>query len=285
LRRIVAALSTLSLTERALNKNDWPLSSHGPLTLTLSPLLKSVSTLTHAFTTRLGGQSQEPLNWFNLGRHIDDADQRADASANRKILCRELALDPDRLTVPGQKHTTNVFILEAGCDTKALLPDFDAVATVEAEHPVLLHFADCTPVIAYDHKQKVLCVMHAGWRGTAGGIVKRGIKTMAQKFGSRPGDVVAAVGPTIGSCCYETGVDVAEKLSRSVTSSHGLIATQNGKAYPDLKAINTMQLLEAGVQEIDTTSWCTACHADLFYSHRQSGGKTGRQGAIACITG
>ena len=81
----------------------------------------------------------------------------------------------------------------------------------------------------------------------------------------------------------ETGEDVAQKLSGSVQGSCELVSRRNGKPYPDLKAINAMQLLESGVERIDVSAWCTACRPDIFYSHRQSGGLTGRQGAIACI--
>ena len=98
-----------------------------------------------------------------------------------------------------------------------------------------------------------------------------------------PADMVAAVGPAIGSCCYPTGGDVAEKLSKTISSAEGMFVERDGNVCPDLKAINALQLLESGVGEVDVTELCTACNPQTFYSHRQSGGKTGRQGAIASI--
>ena len=277
-------MTTTVLAERALQKNEWPLRQVNELTLVLSPLLAGIEGLTHAFTTRLGAASPEPLDWFNLGRHWNTEESRQDAMQNRKILCDALNLDAAKLVVPGQQHTTNIFIADQKTEPGQQLQSFDGVLTKVAAQPLLLHFADCVPVMIFDRKQRVLCVMHAGWRGTAGGIVSKGVKLVMEQFGARAGDICAAVGPAIGSCCYETGADVAESLSATVSNAKPLIEWKNNKPYPDLKALNAMQLLELGVGDVDVSDWCTACRPDLFYSHRQSGGQTGRQGALACMT-
>jgi YfiH family protein len=277
-----------TIIKRSLEKNDWPVIESGPLTLIKSPLLDRIENFTHAFTTRLGGNTPEPLNWFNLGRHWPSEDSRIEAMKNRDILCHELKLDGAQLTVPGQQHTTNIFLLKDGEQKGLALPNYDGVATIAANHPILLHFADCVPVMLVDRKKRALCVMHAGWRGTAGGIVIKGVQLLKEMFGCNPADMVAAVGPAIGSCCYETGEDVAEQLADTIEDKNALThlvqrSETTQKPHPDLKAINGMQLYEAGVGEVDITSWCTACRPDLFYSHRQSGGQTGRQGALACL--
>ncbi len=276
-------MSATALANKALKQNEWPLSKHGELTLVKSPLLDAIDSLQHAFTTRLGAGSAEPLNWFNLGRHWKTDESCEDALRNRRLLCAELGLDADLMTVPSQQHTANIFTLEPETQPGLSLPALDGVATDRESHPVLLHFADCVPVMIYDPKKKALCVMHAGWRGTAGGIVTNGVKLLQSRYGSDPSDIVAAVGPAIGSCCYETGPEVVEQLSTTVGDGRALIVEKNGKPHPDLKAFNAMQLLEAGVKEIDVSAWCTSCHPEIFYSHRQSGGQTGRQGAIAAI--
>jgi hypothetical protein len=92
--------------------------------------------------------------------------------------------------------------------------------------------------------------------------------------------MVAAVGPGIGSCCYPTSREVAEQLASTVPGGSDLIIW-NEQPHPDLKALNAAQLADSGLARIDVSDLCTACRPDLFYSHRQSGGKTGRQGAIA----
>lgn len=270
-------------TSKALAKNEWPLSGHGDLTLLFSPLLLEASCLVHAFTTRMGGQTPAPLNWFNLGRHLDCEQSRLDASRNRAKLCQALSLDYELLTVPAQKHTTNIYHLKENAPKAQHLMDYDGVVTASAGHPALLHFADCVPVMIFDTRRKALCVLHAGWRGTAGGIVRKGVDVLKSTFGCRSADMLAAVGPAIGSCCYQTGEDVSLQLSASIANPTGLVEKRNGNHYPDLKAINAMQLVESGVESVDVSAWCTACHPQIFYSHRQSGGHTGRQGAIACI--
>lgn len=278
-------MKSTNLTEQALQKQDWPLIELGNLTVTRSPALSEVDALTHAFTTRLGGNSAEPLNWFNLGRHWPSEESRQDAMHNRRVLCQLLGLDVERLTVPGQQHTTNIHVVDpATARHEQRLPDLDGAVTDAAGLPILLHFADCVPVIIYDAQQKVLAIVHAGWKGTAGGIARKAVELMIQRWNTRPRNIVAAVGPAIGSCCYPTGADVAAKLGRSVENADGLIVPgEDNQPRPDLKAINAMQLLESGVGWVDVSAFCTACHPEIFYSHRQSGGKTGRQGAIGCI--
>lgn len=267
------------LAEKALIKNDWPMKEIGGLTLLFSPLLSQIRALTHAFTTRLGGESKEPLASFNLGRHWSTEQSRADATMNRSRLCHVLSLNFSHLVVPGQVHSTRI----AWVTDPESFPDVDAVATVSTNTPILLHFADCVPIILFDRELSALCVLHAGWRGTAGGIATKGVRLLEDVLDLQPANMVAAVGPAIGSCCYPVSGDVAEKLRTSVKDSAGLVLVKDGIAHPDLKAINALQLLESGVAEVDVNSYCTACHPEIFYSHRQSAGQTGRQGAIAGI--
>lgn len=269
--------------EKSLQKNDWPLVEVDGLTLIQSPMLSRIEKFQHAFTTRLGGTTPAPLNWFNLGRHWPTEESRQEAMRNRTRLCDALSLDATLLTVPGQQHTTNIYLLKEGDEKGLALPSYDGVATQATKHPIMLHFADCVPVVLVDVQKRLLCIVHAGWRGTAGGIVTNAAQLMIGVLGATPENIVAAVGPAIGSCCYSTGNEVPEKLSGTVTNPEPLIGWQDGKPHPDLKAFNAMQLYEAGISNVDVSSWCTACRPDLFYSHRQSGGQTGRQAAVACL--
>lgn len=273
-------------SRKALQKNAWPLEQRNGLTLVLSPMLKSLNSFAHAFTTRLGGDSPQPLDSFNLGRHWDTDESKNDAMKNRSKLCQLLSIDSSNLAVPGQQHTDNIQFISASQEVPPgpfHFPSIDAVATDRKMQPVLLHFADCVPVMLFDDAQKKICVIHAGWRGTASSIVRKSVEFMTSVLKSNPKDIHAAIGPAIGSCCYETGSDLAERLKLTVENSAELVSFKGEKAYPDLKAFNAMQLVECGVEQIDVTDWCTACHPEIFYSHRQSGGQTGRQGALACI--
>jgi YfiH family protein len=275
--------AVISLKEKSLKKSAWTVEPVNGLLLVQSPLLAAhAGELVHAFTTRHGGSSTEFLSSFNLGRHIDDEAARNDAMRNREQLCRSLGVNHARLTVPGQVHSATVHVVRDH-NTPANLKEVDAVTTNLKNCPLLLHFADCVPIILFDPVAGSIAVVHAGWRGTAACIVKNAVREMRENFGARPRDIIAAVGPAIGSCCYPTGDDAAEKLSKTVQSAVGLVErpTAGDQMRADLKALNAMQLYEAGVESVDVTDLCTACRPDIFYSHRQSGGKTGRQGALA----
>jgi len=259
--------------------NNWSLEDRDGLKLIFSPLLSSIPEVVHAFTTRIGGTSSEPLEHFNLGRHWPTPESKQDALANRERLCKVLGLEAFRLVVPGQVHSVEVHWVTEPRD----FPAVDGLATTISNTPLLVHFADCVPIILVDVKHKAISVVHAGWRGTAGSIASRGVSLLKETTGVSSSNIVAAIGPAIGSCCYPTSQEVAEQLVATVSDKKGLIAFHKDNSCPDLKAINARQLSEAGIREIDVSSYCTACHPELFYSHRQSGGKTGRQGAIACF--
>ncbi len=288
--------------QQALRTNQWNINNHQGLTLIQSPLLAQYKErLTHAFTTRVGpGGAPGPYDHFNLGRNVPDEAVKRNALANRERLCTVLGANHDYLKVPGQVHSgTVVPILEA--TAKPDMANVDGVSTNLASVPLLLHFADCVPVIVYEKKKELLSIVHAGWRGTAQAIAANAVRLMIEEWGADVSQMVAAVGPAIGTCCYPTGEDVVEQLLQTLSLpldgslvkaqlANGLVkrdslqgVLEQAQPRPDLKAFNAMQLLLAGVPEVDVCSFCTACRPDLFYSHRQSGGKTGRQGAIAML--
>lgn len=263
--------------------NDWKLETVNGLELIFSPLLAQQEGLTHAFTTRKGGTSRAPFDSFNLGGHIRDDEFKQDAISNRKKLLGSLSLKFEKIVVAGQVHSRNVTVIK---DPQQVpnVSGVDGLTTNCPDVTLMLHFADCVPVIVFDRRKRIAAIFHAGWKGTAARISGHGVETMAAEFGSNPADMVAAVGPAIGSCCYQTGEDVALALSQTVADVDGLIKQIDGKPYPDLKSINAQQLFEAGVGIVEVSNHCTACNPEMFYSHRQSGGITGRQGALICLT-
>ena len=284
------------LIDVALATNAWVTRRYQDLALLQSPLLNAEEKngLLHAFTTRHGGHTPAPYESFNLGRHVANGALKEDALANREVLCRALGVNYSHLKVPGQVHSGNVVqIVDA--ESNPDLSGVDALVTDLSAVPLLLHFADCVPVMIYERKKKILAIAHAGWRGTAQAIVKNSVEHLVS-LGGDPAFMIAAVGPAIGTCCYPTGDDVVEKLLNTVAPEQvsdpgrALIAAKlvvrgaDGSVRPNLKAFNALQLLQVGVAEVDVSDLCTACRPELFYSHRQSGGTTGRQGAIACLT-
>ncbi len=293
----IAQNTDARLIERALETNDWPTNKINDLELLQSPLLSAEKKngLEHAFTTRHGGTTPAPFESFNLGRNVAAGVLKADALANREMLCRVLGFNHDHLKVPGQVHSGNVVLIEEASDNPDL-SGVDALATRIGQVPLLLHFADCVPVIIYERNKKLLAIAHAGWRGTAQAIVKNAVQLLVDEMGGNPSQMIAAVGPAIGPCCYPTGEDVVRQLLDTVSGQRlngcrreevkaSLVETRQEEPSPrpNLKAFNALQLLQSGVGQVDVSNLCTACLPQLFYSHRQSGGTTGRQGAIACL--
>ena len=173
---------------------------------------------------------------------------------------------------PQQTHSDHVEIV----DERLEYPDTDGLIITQKNIPIALKFADCTPLIFYDTKQKIGAISHAGWRGTAQKIGPKTILKMRVNFGSNPEDIVAIIGPAIGLCCYEVSDEVRDKLLVTVKDTANLVQGRN----VDLKQINARQLQEIGVTKIDICPYCTSCDNDLFYSYRKESGTMERHYAI-----
>jgi polyphenol oxidase len=170
--------------------------------------------------------------------------------------------------------------------------------------------ADCIPVLVADRKRKVVAAFHAGWRGTVKRIVEAGVGRMRLEFGCRPEDLVAAIGPGVGPCCYSVGDEVLSSFESQFTYSDALFhevydtdpvrtrypmlfLTQRAPGHSnigpslhvDLVEANRRQLLAAGLkpQSIQSTGGCTSCHRELFFSHRASQGHAGRMMSVIGI--
>ncbi|MEN6601750.1 MAG: peptidoglycan editing factor PgeF [Bryobacteraceae bacterium] len=150
----------------------------------------------------------------------------------------------------------------------------DALITDVAGLMVGVRTADCVPILLADPLRHAVAAVHAGWRGTVARIAARAVEAMACEFGTRPSDLVAAIGPAIGPCCYEVGPDVANKFAGLVPE----LADCHGPAHLDLPEINRMILASAGVPEaqIHAARLCTRCRAEDFYSFRREGERAGR---------
>ena len=173
-----------------------------------------------------------------------------------------------RLIKPEQTHSDNVEFI----DKKSKYPDTDGLILTNTKDTIYLRFADCTPLVFYDKKQKTGAISHAGWRGTAAGI---GVKTV-EKMNSNPEDIIAIIGPAISICCYEVSEEVRDELLKTVNNSSGLYNNRN----VDLKRINARQLEEIGVHTIDICPYCTSCNNDIFYSYRKENGTKERHFAV-----
>jgi YfiH family protein len=150
--------------------------------------------------------------------------------------------------------------------------------------PLTMRFADCTPILLYDPVRHAAGIAHAGWRGTVSGAAVSALHAMQSAFGTRPQDVQAGIGPSIGPDRYQVGEEVVEAVRRAFGTTDGLIKrADDGSAYLDLWAANRLALERVGVRQIEVAGICTATRTDEFYSHRAEAGRTGRFGVVMAL--
>lgn len=271
---------------RALGKLDW---------------------LVHGFSTRPGGASViDGKPALNLG--FTDWDERERVVANREKFIAALGAREKPLVTLRQFHSDVIHLAAAPC---AKAPKADALITSTPGLLLGVQTADCVPILLADTRRRVVAAIHAGWRGTLARIAVKTLGRMTMEFGTRPRDVVAELGPAIGRCCYEVGPEVAQAFAAQFPLAadwfdgpfeqlaHGeepfslpwLSMMPPGHEPPpprvqlDLRASNRRQLIDAGVPEkqIAVSDLCTACRADLLFSYRREGAKTGRLMAVIGI--
>lgn len=240
----------------------------------------------HGFSTRLGGVSAPPFDTLNLG--LSQGDDPACVRENFRRFCAAVGADVDRMVVTHQVHQDDVRIATSADAGKGLDRerdyDVDGLITNERGLPLVIHSADCIPVLLHDPVKQVIGACHAGWRGTALGIAAKTVREMQRIFGCDPADIRAAIGPAIGQCCFETDGDVPAALHAALGDEAEPYITWNGRKYHiDLKAINALWLRKSGVTQIDVSGDCTACRTDLYWSHRKHGGERGSQIAMISL--
>ena len=151
--------------------------------------------------------------------------------------------------------------------------DTDSLITKEPGILLTAVFADCVPLFFVDPVQHAIGIAHAGWKGTALQIAVRTVEAMREAFASRSEDLLAAIGPSIGACCYEVDDHVIQQIDMPAPRP-----TVSGRYMLDLKEVNRQFMIRAGIKpnNIEQSSYCTSCNTDLFYSHRGENGRTGR---------
>ena len=237
-----------------------------------------------AFTTRVGGVSAGEAATMNFSTKRRDTLENV--RENYRRICHAAGFSVDGLAVSVQTHGVTVHEVDEGEDGRGV---FDETPSVEADglmtnRPgvvLVKHSADCVPVYLLDKANKAIALVHAGWRGTAGCIAQEALRRMAEVYGTRPQDCQAAVGPSIGPCCFAVGEDVAGQFE-SEFPGWGLVDRASGQATVDHWRCNAKQLIEAGVPEgqIAVAGMCTACNTEMFYSHRKEQGRCGAMAAM-----
>jgi polyphenol oxidase len=252
--------------------------------------------LVHGFSTRVGGVSE--LNEEKvLNVSFMDWDQRANVEENRRRLQNAVGASDFTLVPMKQIHSdvVHLFRTAPGEACKG-----DASATNRPGLLLGVQTADCVPILLVDPKKRAVAAVHAGWRGTLSRILEKTVGRMRQEFGSRPQNLLAAIGPSIGPCCYEVGADFVTKFAAQFADSAEYFDEAHSGEEPnplqwlnmappghqpppknvhlDLRKANRSQLLAAGLrqQNIFVSDLCTGCRTDLFFSYRKEGMQSGR---------
>jgi polyphenol oxidase len=175
---------------------------------------------------------------------------------------RDANLDQNSMASVKQIHSDVAFVAhEPGC-----IGEGDAIITRDPGVPVSVRTADCFPILLADPQTRAIAAIHAGWRGTAAGVVRTSLNRMRSEFGTDPENVYAAIGPGIGRCCYEVGVEVARQFG------------MQERGNLDLAVENRNQLIAAGLppERIEQVGGCTFCHPAQFFSWRRDRDRAGR---------
>jgi YfiH family protein len=237
-----------------------------------------LSGATAAFSTRLSGVSEAPFDGLNLGLLTDD-DPDAVAE-NRSRLAAAVGVPPERIAIGRQVHGADLAAPQppfrsslalrdaAGEPSNGSIPEVDGQVVAEPGHAALVFVADCVPVALSGPGG--VAMLHCGWRGLAAGVIARGVESV--------GATDAAIGPSIGPCCYKVGDEVLNAFS-------GLGDGIARGRMLDLSEVARRLLGKAGVGRIETSGLCTSCEDELFFSHRRDAGRTGRQAGLVWPSG
>lgn len=251
------------------------------------PELQKLNFIKHAFSTKLGGVSQIEFASMNLG--FNRGDTRENVLENYCRLCRTLNINIDDLVASSQDHGTFVRCVDEkdkgiGIFRKHDVESVDGLLTNVPGVALVTYYADCVPIYFVDPKKKVVGLAHAGWRGTVGCIGEKMIEKMQKEYASSANDVICAIGPSIGRCCFEVGEDVMQNFFsiKNIDMKEASQKLSDGKYAVDLQNTNRQILVNAGVNEknIHVANVCTCCNGDILFSHRQTRGKRGTMVAV-----
>jgi YfiH family protein len=226
-----------------------------------------------AFSTRVGGVSEGEFSSLNLGKRTGDVLERV--FENRSRLCRLLEIDPSLSTMAFQQHGA----VARRAEPKGLLsddvryPECDALWSEEPGRGMLLVTADCLPIALARQGagRPGLALVHAGWRGLLAGVVGSAARALGR------GRFRAALGPAIGPCCFEVSAEIAARFRHRYGPE-----VARGRNV-DLWMAAERALEKTGCERVEKIEICTACHPELFFSHRRDRGRTGRQGVMGAI--
>lgn len=277
-------------------ENEY-ISEHGSFPYLEFPLLKQSGLVTHLFTTRAGGVSKGKFESLNLS--FTRGDEQEAVEENFARVAKVMGAKAADMVCTDQTHTTNIRIVTEkdrgkGVTKKRDYTDIDGVVTNVPGIVLSAFFADCVPIYIVDPVHKAIGLAHSGWRGTVASMGQALISRMAEAYGTRPEECVAAIGPSICRECYEVsedvadaftqvfGLPIADNMEEAEKKQLILYRKRNRKYQLDLWRANELVLLDAGVpkEQIAVTNICTCCNKELLFSHRATNGERGNLGAF-----
>jgi YfiH family protein len=200
---------------------------------------------------------------------------------DRKEIACLFGVPEANVYMPIQQHTDRIAVIDH--DLEPVIAD--AAVTLRKDIVIGVKVADCVPVLIFEKMKGIVAAVHAGWRGTAAGILKKTMQCMIDRFHAEPGKMIVAIGPSIGRCSYGVDYDVMHAVSRA-TGEGMYHAEKGGKYFLDLPSANRHQAISMGVPGdlIWVSGDCTFCNPDRYYSYRYAKGATGRQGGFISRT-
>lgn len=240
----------------------------------------------HCFTSRIGGVSSKPYDTLNLG--FKTGDKKEDVIKNFDLICNELQIPINDLVRSDQIHKDEIRVVREEDRGKGILYEsdiigIDALITNKKNVALVTVYADCVPIFLLDPKKRAIGLAHAGWKGTVLKIGAKTVKKMIEAFGTNPKDCIAAIGPSIGKCCYEVDKGVIDKFNKEFTNADKFaFSKENDKYMLDLWKANEITLKEIGILErnIIVSNICTKCNGEKMFTYRGDHGETGRMAAI-----
>lgn len=246
----------------------------------LQPAWAPKHNLQAGFSTRNGGVSRPPFNSLNLGYNTEDA--RHNVEGNRSTLARAFDLQTHQLLTVNQVHGNDILVIDqANYDLSHFLSiESDAIVTNQPGIMIGVLVADCYPVLLFDPQQRAVAAVHVGWRGAANGLLGKTVASLQSVFGSRPENLLAAVGPGIAAHSYTVDRPVRDAFQAG--SGHWSSIAKETDLHQwqlDLQKSCLLQLEDAGLaaNQVSVAAECTCCHRELFFSYRRDQGQTGRQ--------
>lgn len=257
------------------------------------PILDNIPCVSHLFTTRIGGVSEGIYSSMNVS--FTRGDKEEAVMENFRRIADIFKVPLESFVCSDQTHTTNIRIITKEDMGKGLTKerdyiDIDGLITDESGIVLSTFYADCVPLYFVDPVKKIIGLSHSGWKGTVGKIGLKTVEKMQETFGSRPEDIVCAIGPSICKDCYEVSEDVVLEMKRAFANNEQVMRQiaypkENGKYLLDLWKANEFILQEAGIKKehIQITDVCTCHNPDYLFSHRASMGKRGNLGAFLML--